>query len=198
MYISADYEENSGDRDVVEELHRWGEDDLHKVDYVDTASSPAGSVSENPDCRACDLKREFNDRINASSAVIFVVGDKTAIRAAGSGCRWTIDGPGCSCTPYKHNSGGTKACKVSNVVEPGPHDDYGEVNSLSYLQHEFEQAKKKGKTIIIVYNSLYKQVKWLPAYMCDYESDARPFWKKDECGRKVGDYTCIKQALGYE
>ena len=32
VYISADYSESSGDRDVVDVLNRWGQDDYHKVD----------------------------------------------------------------------------------------------------------------------------------------------------------------------
>lgn len=57
VYISADYSESNGDRAVVDELHKWGKDKLHKVDYVDTAEVVSGSVSENPDCRPCDLKK---------------------------------------------------------------------------------------------------------------------------------------------
>lgn len=87
VYISADYDCNSGDRDVVDELNKWGKDDLHKVDFVDMAKVVSGSVSENPDCRACDLKAEFNQQINLSSVVIFVVGDKTGIRTSGSFCQ---------------------------------------------------------------------------------------------------------------
>ena len=56
VYISADYSESNGDRAVVDELHKWGKDKLHKVDYVDTAEVVSGSVSENPDCRPSDLK----------------------------------------------------------------------------------------------------------------------------------------------
>ena len=63
VYISADYSESNGDRAVVDELHKWGKDKLHKVDYVDTAEVVSGSVSENPDCRPCDLKKEFNSQI---------------------------------------------------------------------------------------------------------------------------------------
>ena len=44
VYISADYSESSGDRDVVNELHKWGNDKIHKVDYVDTAEVVSGSV----------------------------------------------------------------------------------------------------------------------------------------------------------
>ena len=37
VYISADYDEGSGDRNVVEELNKWGTDNYHKVDFVDMA-----------------------------------------------------------------------------------------------------------------------------------------------------------------
>ena len=87
VYISADYAEYDGDRDVVEELNKWGSDNLHKVDFIDMSKVASGSVSKDPDCRICDLKQEFNRQINASSAVIFVVGDKTSLRTAGSACR---------------------------------------------------------------------------------------------------------------
>ncbi|MBR3224423.1 MAG: hypothetical protein IKF78_03785 [Atopobiaceae bacterium] len=199
VYISADYSENDGDRAVVDELHKWGEDSAHKVDYIDTAQVVSGSVTRDPDCRACDLKAEFNSQINASSAALFIVGDKTAHRNAGSTCRRNAEGELCPCTPYKQNAGGTSLCKVHGTTyTPGPEEDVGTINTYSYLEHEFRQAVKKRKTIIIVYNSFYRQYGWLPSYMRDYDEMARPFWKKDALGRKVGDYQYIKQALGYE
>lgn len=96
VYISADYSENNGDRDVVNILKQWGTDDLHKVEFKDTSEVASGSVSKDPDCRSCDLKKEFNQQINASSAVIFVVGDRTASRQAGSGCSRITD-KNCRC-----------------------------------------------------------------------------------------------------
>ena len=74
VYISADYAEYDGDRNVVEELNKWGSDNLHKVDFIDMSKVSSGSVSENQDCRICDLKQEFNKQINASSAVILLLG----------------------------------------------------------------------------------------------------------------------------
>ena len=76
--------------------------------------------------------------------------------------------------------------------------DVDRVNTYSYLRHEFEQAKRRGKPIIIVYNSLYNQPGWLPSYMKGYESHAFPFWVRDRWGNRVGNYTAIKKALGYE
>lgn len=198
VYISADYSEENGDRDVVKELHKWGKDSLHKVDYVDTAEVVSGSISKDPDCRPCDLKKEFNSQINVSSYVIFIVGDKTASRTAGSVCRRYNGVARCDCTPYKKNSNGTSVCKWDTISTPEPTGDLGNINSYSYLEHEFLQAKRKGKNIIVVYNSLYKQPSWLPGYMKDYASEAYAFWTKDALGNKVGNYFYIKKALEYD
>lgn len=198
VYISADYSMDSGDRDVVDILNGWGDDNLHKVDFIDMSKVVSGSISNDPDCRPCDLKREFNQQINASSAVIFIVGDKTASRKAGNSCsRATNNQINCRCTPYKQNVNGSKTCKVVQAIPASAEGDVGNINAYSYIQHEFEQAKKRKKPIIVVYNSLRKESNWLPSYMKDYESDAQPFWTKNCRGEKVGDYTYIKQVLGY-
>lgn len=199
VYISADYSQDHGDRDVVEVLNRWGNDNWHIVDFVDMARVVSGSVSMNPDCRPCELKDEFNRQINASSAVIFVVGDKTASRTAGSACyRNVLNQDNCACTPYKHNSGGVEKCKMFFGRNTSIGYDVDKINTYSYLRHEFEQAKRRSKTIIIVYNSLYNQPSWLPSYMKGYESCAFPFWVRDWRGNRVGNYSAIKEALGYE
>lgn len=156
----------------------------------------SGSVANGDDCRICDLKAEFNRQINASSAVIFVVGDMTASRTAGSGCERAFKDQGqCTCTPYKQNTKGIKLCKVVSASTPGENEDCGNINGYSYLRHEFEQAKKRKNTIIIVYNSTRKETSWLPSYMKGYEDYAKPFWKYDAYGRKVGDYAYIKEVL---
>lgn len=198
VYISADYSMDSGDRNVVDILNRWGTDNQHKVDFIDMAEVVSGSISRDPDCRPCDLKQEFNRQINASSAVIFVVGDKTAFRTAGSSCsRAGNTQINCSCTPYKQNTNGSKMCKVSVTVSAKEDDNVGYINPYSYLRHEFEQAKKRKKNIVIVYNSLRKEANWLPSYMKGYETIAQPFWVKNIWGEKVGNYTYIKEVLGY-
>lgn len=199
VYISADYDPADGDQEVVDTLVTWGKDEKHKTEFIDTAKVASGSVADEEDCRPCDLKNEFNHQINASSVVIIVVGNKTKDRISGSGCaRNTKAQSECNCTPYKHNSGGIQKCKVKATVAVGPNDDYGCINPVSYLRHEFEQAKKKEKKIIVVYNSLYRMSEWLPDYLQNYESVAEPFWIKNEYGNKVGNYQYIKKALGYE
>ncbi|MGL5206728.1 MAG: hypothetical protein ACRC8T_04360 [Acidaminococcaceae bacterium] len=198
VYISADYDQQNGDKGVVEELNKWGMDNLHKVDFIDMSKVSSGSVANSDDCRICDLKAEFDRQINASSAAIFVVGDMTASRTAGSGCeRNSKEQWECTCTPYKQNTNGAKECKVFGVSTPGENDNYGNINKCSYLRHEFEQSKKKKKTVIIVYNSTRNESSWLPAYMNGYENEAKPFWKIDANGNKVGDYSYIKEVLGF-
>lgn len=197
VYISADYDDDSGDRVVVDMLNMWGNDDLHKVDFVDMAKVVSGSVSNESDCRACELKQEFNNQINLSSAVICIIGDKTASRTAGSSCeRVNKNQSNSICTPYKQNANGKKMCKYS-YTRPAI-DNVGNINNYSYLRHEFEQAKLKNKQIIIFYNSLRKESNWLPFYMKDYELQAEPFWIKNADGKKVGNYAFLKQALGYK
>lgn len=199
VYISADYDYNSGDRNVVEELNKWGTDNYHKVDFVDMAKVVSGSVSNNTDCCICDLKAEFNRQINASSAAIFVIGDKTAIRTAGSTCERNVkEWDKCRCTPYKQNTNGVKYCKYPKTFPAEPTGDIGNINTYSYLRHEFEQAVRKHKKIIVVYNSKYKQNSWLPDYMSEYKDIAVPFWIDNNRGDRVGNYQFIKKELGYE
>lgn len=197
VYISADYSKDSGDRDVIAELNKWGSDGLHKVDFIDMAKVASGSVSKDYDCRICDLKAEFNKQIHKSFAVVIVVGDKTASRKAGSACSRITQSQSyyCTCTPYKQNTKGVRPCKM--YMLPSSERDVNPVNTYSYLRHEFEQAQKLKKPIIVVYNSFYRRLKWLPIYMSGYTSSAQPFWVKDSLGRKVGNYAFIKAALGY-
>lgn len=198
VYISADYDRFNGDQDVVNELSKWGSDNLHKVEFIDMSTVSSGSVADSNECYICDLKAEFNRQINASSAVIFIVGDMTASRTAGSSCeRMTKEQWQCTCTPYKQNAKGIQTCKVSSVFTPGENEDFGNINQYSYLRHEFEQARKKNKAIIIVYNSTRYESSWLPIYMSDYKDEAKPFWKNDTAGKKVGDYAYIKEVLGF-
>ncbi len=200
VYISADYDEANGDCNVIDQLNKWNDSERYKVEFTDTAQVKSGSVSDNPDCRICELKEEFNRQINASSVVIFIVGDKTSTRKAGKACeRNSKEQSECYCTPYKENAKGQQQCKWAFTNKPGVNEDVGNINTYSYLEHEFKQTvKKKGKEqIVILYNSTRKESTWLPSYMSEYEDIAVPFWTTNESGDKVGNYAYIKAVLGY-
>lgn len=89
-------------------MYRWNDSNRHSLEFADLAKVAKGSVSDESDCRICDLKQEFNKQINASSAVIFVVGDKTKDRRAGESCSRVGKGSadGIYCTPYHRNANG--------------------------------------------------------------------------------------------
>jgi len=197
VYISADYDESAGDREVVKQLKQWSNDNRYSLEFVDMAEVRKGTVANDPDCRICDLKAEFNRQINASSAVIFIVGDKTKTRTAGNTCeRYFKIQYDCTCTPYKKNSEGSKSCKVGNRAAVGQIEDFNPVNCLSYLHHEFMQSICKNKPYIIIYNSSRKEEMWLPDYMTKYKEVAVPFWKYENGVRK-GNYQLVKDALGF-
>ena len=198
VYISADYSEDSGDRDVVDLLNNWGKDNYHKTDFVDMAKVVSGSVSNNDDCRPCDLKKEFNSQINASSAVIIVVGDKTASRTAGSSCSRAGENSnvGISCTPYKQNRNGISRCKFLSTSPATV--DVGNVNNYSFIEHEYRQAVFKNKQIYIFYNSLNNMCSWLPSYMDNSCFSAYPFWIYNSSMEKYGNYQLVKSLLDYD
>lgn len=197
IYISADYDSTSGDKDVVNQLNKWSQSENRTIEFVDLAKVISGSVSkDNNDCRPCDLKAEFNRQINASSIAIFVVGDKTGIRTSGSSCGKASNSPFPLCTPYKNNTNGQKYCNRYGYLYESQ-NDVSPINNYSYLRHEFEQAKKKGKKIIILYNSTRNESSWLPSYMRGYENNAYPFWTYSSF-QKVGNYSLIKRLLEYE
>lgn len=200
IYISADYDQEEGDTEVVIVLNNWAESNNRIISFVDMAKVVSGSVSKsNSDCRPCDLKKEFNSQINASSIVVFVVGNRTKDRKSGSSCTKCGNNSGyIPCTPYKQNTNGQKLCKINGQTHtPGPYEDVGIINSYSYLKHEFEQAKKKDKEIVIFYNSSRTEAQWLPDYMKGYEDKAVPFWYY-EGNNKKANYKLVKDKLGYE
>lgn len=98
------------------------------------------------------IKKEFNNQINASSVVIFIVGDKTRNREAGSVCGKAAGLGFPCCTPYKQNSNGSKACNNYSYNDYFYNNyysiDVNPINNYSYLRHEFEQAKKKNKKLL--------------------------------------------------
>ncbi len=143
IYISADYDERNGDREVVELLKGWARSAKYSIDFCDTAEVSGRSISKSNDCRICELKAEFNAQINHSSIVIFIIGDHTKDRVAGQLCNRNISNSKWECTPYKLNSKGLKECIYSNTQIVKSNVDVGNINQYSYLRHEFEQAKKK-------------------------------------------------------
>lgn len=157
VFVSADWKEpfdsHSWDKEVVDRIRKWKNDNRYGVDIICT-DDVHKSVTENSDCRRCDIKEECRRYINSSSVVVFVVGDNTASKKAGA-C------DSISCSPAY--SGQQKSyCKYflnENFANPFPGS-----REMSYLQYEITTAVLTGKSIVLVYNSVYRQESWIPSW----------------------------------
>lgn len=114
------------------------------------------------------------------------------MRCAGNNCHRN-NNVLCLCTPYKQNNSGSKTCKV--ITTKGSKDFIGEINSYSYLEHEFKQSVIRKKKIIIFYNSTRNEINWLPKYMEEYKDFAVPFWIDNGNDAKSGNYQYLKEKL---
>ena len=88
-------------------------------------------------------------------------------------------------------------CKEYGFIFPSSEIYDGLAAVYDYGQMGVEQAARQKKNIIILYNSTRYENEWLPSYMSDYKNVARPFWITNYWGQRVGDYSYIKEALGF-
>lgn len=186
VYVSADWKDSgdlhSCDKTVVDRIRKWKNDSRYGVDITCT-DDVHNSVTKNPDCRRCDIKDECGKFISSSNVIIFVVGDNTESKRAGL-C------DGISCSPA-YSGLNKRYCKrlFNDSIS----------NSMSYLQYEITSAVKAGKSIIVVYNSVYRQENWIPGWyntlLRDYtvnELCRIAFWKDSnhisDCYQDIKSY----------
>lgn len=171
VFVSADWKEpfvsHSWDKEVVDRIRKWKNDSRYGIDIICT-DDVHKSVTDNLDCRRCDIKEECGKFINLSSIVIFVVGDNTASKTAGA-CN------GISCSPAY--SGQNKVC--CKYFFPDNFDKlFSKGWSMSYLQYEITTAVLAKKSIVLVYNSVYKQESWIPSW---YKNLLKTYSVKELC-----------------
>lgn len=171
VFVSADWKEpfdsHSWDKEVVDRMRKWKYDSRYGVDLICT-DDVHKSVTENSDCRRCDIKEECGRCIKSSSVVIFVVGDNTASKKAGAcdsiSCSPAYSGQQKSYCKYFYNK------SFANPFSGG--------REMSYLQYEITTAVLAGKSIVLVYNSVYRQESWIPGW---YKSLLRNYNVKELC-----------------
>lgn len=189
VFVSADWKEpfdsHSWDKEVVDRIRRWKNDNRYGVDLICT-DDVHNSVTQNIDCRRCDIKEECGRYIKSSNVVIFVVGDKTASKKAGA-C------DGISCSPA-YSSLSKRNCKSNHSVQV-----YG-WKEMSYLEYEITTAIHEKKNIILVFNSVYKQENWIPTWYKNLLKDSVEvkelccvaFWKDkahtQDCYQDIKNY----------
>ncbi|MDE7422175.1 MAG: hypothetical protein K2N51_00515 [Lachnospiraceae bacterium] len=152
---------------MVDRIRKWKYDSRYGVDLICT-DDVHKSVTENSDCRRCDIKEECGRYIKSSSVVIFVVGDNTASKKAGA-C------DSISCSPAY--SGQQKSnCKY--FLNKSFANSFSGGREMSYLQYEITTAVLAGKSIVLVYNSVYRQESWIPSW---YKSLLRKYNVNELC-----------------
>lgn len=171
VFVSADwkkpFDSHSWDKEVVDRIRKWKYDNRYGVELICT-DDVHDSVVKNTDCRRCDIKEECGRYIKSSSIVIFVVGDNTASKKAGA-CDSMLCSPAYS---------GQKKSFCKYFFNKGFANPFSGGREMSYLQYEITTAVLKKKSIILVFNSVYKQESWIPAW---YKNLVKNYYVNELC-----------------
>mgnify|MGYP001028864274 CR=1 FL=1 len=122
-YIAADW---SGDKDAVEQLHKWNESNYWSLSFTDAHDL----TQSNDSSLNCSIKTSLKSRMDASKTFVLIVGEKTNSVTAGS-CQ--------HCSSY---NSWTSSCAR-----------YHSVDYRSYIKYECDKAVEAGIKIVVLYNS---------------------------------------------
>ena len=162
-YIAADW---TGDKDAVDQLHKWNESNywsLHFVDVHDLTQSSDSSLN-------CSIKSSLKSRMDVSKTFILIVGDNTKELRSGS-CSY--------CGSY--NSWTDRCSRGYNV------------DKRSYIEYECDKAVEAGIKIVVLYNAIKvdkskcpEAVRYIGNHvpMCYYQG-----------GKYYWDYQSVKNAI---
>jgi hypothetical protein len=122
-YIAADW---SGDKDAVEQLHKWNESNYWGLSFNDAHDLTQARDSS----LCCSIKSSLATRLDASKTFVLIVGNNTKTVRSGS-CQY--------CSSY---NSWTQTCARGHNV------DY-----RSYIEYECDKAIRDGLKIIVLYNA---------------------------------------------
>lgn len=129
-YLAGDW---TGDRDIIDKLHEWNNNDHLALSFVDVHELTQSSDNT----LNCNIKRSLRNRLNITKTFVLIVGEHTKTVTSGA-CflcpyyqRWVTMSPSCS-----------KGYPIDN---------------RSYIQYECEMAAKDYdagllKNIVVIYN----------------------------------------------
>jgi hypothetical protein len=162
-YIAAEWD---GDRDAIEQLHKWNKNRFWSLSFTD-----AHSVTQARDGSLnCSIKSSLSTRLNSSKTFVLIVGSNTKSSRSGS-CQYC----GCYSSYFKN-------CIRKYSV------DY-----KSFIEYECAKAIKDGLKIVVLYNAATVDKSKCPDVirnigthkaMCYYE-DGMYYW----------DYNTVKNAI---
>lgn len=163
-YIAADWTE---DRNAVEQLHRWNNDEHLGLSFNDAHDlQQARDSSLN-----CSIKASLAERLDASRTFVLIIGNKTKTTRSGS-CQY--------CGSY---NSWTESCARGYSV------DY-----RSYIEYECEKAKRDNLDIIVFYKSTTVDKSKCPDALKNIGNHQPMCYFEN--GTLYWDYQNVKTALG--
>ena len=162
-YIAADWD---GDRDVVEQLHKWNDSNYWGLSFPDAHDLQQSRDSSLP----CSIKSSLKKRMDGSKRFVLIVGDATDTVTKGS-CQY--------CGSY---DSGTSSC-----------DRLHSIDYRSYIKYECDKAVEAGIDIVVLYNSARVTRSKCPLKV-RFEGNHVPM-KCLKDGVLKWDYDAVKKAL---
>ena len=123
LYLAAEWD---GDKDLIDQIHKWKESDFYSLDFSD-----AHDLTQARDTSlACSIKRSLATRMNGSKIFLLIVGNNTNTVTKGS----------CQYCGYNTTYG---VCAK----------EYCSCDYRSFIKYECDKAVKDNLKIVVLYNS---------------------------------------------
>ena len=162
-YIAADW---TGDKDAVDQLHKWNESDHWSLNFTDVHDL----TQSNDNSLNCSIKSSLKSRLDVSKTFVLIVGENTKSVRSGS-CAY--------CGSYNSY---TQRCARGYSV------DY-----RSYIQYECDKAIEAGIKIVVLYNSTTVNKSKCPDAVVNKGTHvAMAYYDNGKC---YWDYQSVKKAI---
>ena len=131
-YIAADWDEKTGDKDAVDQLHKWNKSEYWGLDFHDAHDLTSSRDSS----KSCTIKKSLDERLDNSKHFVLIVGEHTKSLRSGK-CTESCDSWSTCSSSY----------------------GYGEAKKkYSYIEFECNGAKSRNEydgkpRVIVLYNS---------------------------------------------
>lgn len=165
-YIAADWD---GDRDLVDQLHRWNDSDYWGLHFPD-----AHELMQSRDTsKACSIKESLRKRLECSKTFVLIVGDSTCYVTKGS-CRF--------CPSYNSY---TKHCARGRGVD-----------NLGFVQYEcrYTWSHQAVMRIVVLYNSAIVNRNKCPVLLRNVGVHVPALHFDSRLGR-AWDYQAVRRAI---
>lgn len=131
-YIAGDW---TGDKDAIEQLYKWNESNKWSLSF----NNAHDITQARDDSLNCSIKASLKRRLDVSKTFVLIVGKNTLNLRSGS-CSYC----------HSYNSW-THHCAKGRTID-----------RRSYIDYECEMAVEAGMKIIVLYNSLFKDLSKCP------------------------------------